>query len=153
MKLRTAIYKRQKGFTLVEIIITLLAAGILGAVFINLMGTALNDSWNAVERVREEADGVKVMQMILAHYLREIHTDPANALTTMINNNTSGNYTTVIGLDHISVNMDYINFDLNGDAEDAGLSDTLKVTVGVEGKDLINILTRSRAATDPLLRY
>ncbi len=46
-----------KGFTLVEIIVTLVAAGILGAIFIHFMGTALDASWNAVEIVRDEAGG------------------------------------------------------------------------------------------------
>ncbi len=153
MRCMALIKARQNGFTLVEIIITLVAAGILGAIFINLMGTALSASWNSVEMVREEADGVKVMEMIIADYVFEINTDPANALTTMITNNTNGNYTTAIGLDHISVDMDYIDFDSSGNAVPSALSDTLKVTVKVEGKDLINILTSSRAATDPLLRY
>ena len=46
-----------KGFTLVEIIVTLVAAGILGAIFIHFMGTALDAGWNAVEIVRDEASG------------------------------------------------------------------------------------------------
>jgi prepilin-type N-terminal cleavage/methylation domain-containing protein len=50
-----------KGFTLLEVIVTIIAAGILGAIFIQLMGTALNSSWNAVEIVRDEADAEKVM--------------------------------------------------------------------------------------------
>jgi Flp pilus assembly pilin Flp len=45
----------------VEVIATIVAAGILGAIFIQLMGTALNSSWNAVEIVRDEANTEKVM--------------------------------------------------------------------------------------------
>ncbi len=51
-----------KGFTLVEIIVTLVAAGILGAIFIQYMGTALDASWNAVEIVRDESGGEGVME-------------------------------------------------------------------------------------------
>ena len=45
-----------KGFTLVEIIVTIVAAGILGAIFVQLMGTALSSSWNSVEIVRDESN-------------------------------------------------------------------------------------------------
>ena len=43
-----------KGFTLVEIIVTIVAAGILGAIFINFVGTALTSSWNTVEITRDD---------------------------------------------------------------------------------------------------
>jgi prepilin-type N-terminal cleavage/methylation domain-containing protein len=61
-----------KGFTLVEVIVTIMAAGILGAIFIQFMGTALNSSWNAVEIVRDEADAEKVMEQIIADYVANI---------------------------------------------------------------------------------
>ncbi|MGD9080387.1 MAG: prepilin-type N-terminal cleavage/methylation domain-containing protein, partial [Desulfobacterales bacterium] len=58
-----------KGFTLVEIIVTIVAAGILGAIFVHLMGTALNASWNSVEIVRDESNGEGVMERIIADYV------------------------------------------------------------------------------------
>ena len=36
------IHSGSKGFTLVEVIVTIIAAGILGAIFVNFMGTALS---------------------------------------------------------------------------------------------------------------
>ena len=70
----------QNGFTLVEIIITLIAAGILGTIFISLMSTALNDSWNSVEMVHNEARVIRKMEEIIADYVKEINTNPDSAL-------------------------------------------------------------------------
>jgi prepilin-type N-terminal cleavage/methylation domain-containing protein len=61
MKQNLQIANNPKGFTLVEIIVTLVAAGILGVIFIQFMGTALDASWNAVEIVRDEAGGEGVI--------------------------------------------------------------------------------------------
>ena len=146
MKLLPAKITRQKGFTLVEIIITLLVAGILGAIFVNLLGTALNDSWNAVERVRDEADAVGVMEKIIADYVTEMNANPAGALAQIITYNGAGDYGT-------GVTMQYVEFDAGGNLTAVGSGNTLLVTVPSSGKNIINILTNSRATTDPAIRY
>ena len=142
------IYRRCRGFTLVEIIITLLAAGILGAIFINLMGTALSDSWSTLEMVRDEASAVQAMEHIIADYVTEMNSDPANALDTIIANRDNGDYGP-------NVAMQFIEFDAAGIEVDPppASSNTLKVTLQATGKDLINIFTNSRSVNDPLLRY
>ena len=43
------------GFTLVEVILTLMAASILSVFFINFMGAALDFSWKSVEIVTRDA--------------------------------------------------------------------------------------------------
>ena len=148
MRCMAPIYRRCRGFTLVEIIITLLAAGILGAIFINLMGTALSDSWSTVEMVRDEARGVQVMEHIIADYVTEMNSDPANALATLIANKDNGDYGTF-------VLMQYIEFDAAGIEvfTAPAISDTLKVTVQATGKTLTNIFTNCRTVNDPLIRY
>ena len=147
MKLRPARITRQKGFTLIEIIITLVASGILGAIFINLMGTALNDSWRSVERVRDEAAAVGVMEEIIADYVKEVNTDPAGALAQIVTNNGVGFYGS-------GVSMQYMEFNSGGDlVGPVAPGDILLVTVQTSGKDLINILTNSRDATHPPIRY
>jgi prepilin-type N-terminal cleavage/methylation domain-containing protein len=146
MKLLPAKNIRKKGFTLVEIIVTLVVTGILGAIFINLLGTALNDSWNTVERVRDEANAVGVMEKIIADYVTQMNANPAGALTQIITYNGAGDYGT-------GVTMQYVEFDASGNLYAVGLSDNLLVTVPSSGKDIINLLTNSRAATDPAIRY
>ena len=43
-----------KGFTLIEIIVTLVAAGILALFYFHFMGTAMDYSWRSVELVAGE---------------------------------------------------------------------------------------------------
>jgi prepilin-type N-terminal cleavage/methylation domain-containing protein len=139
-----------KGFTLVEIIVTLVAAGILGAIFIHFMGTALNASWNAVEIVRDEAAGEGVMEEIIADYVAEMNSDPDNALGTLVTNNTNGNYGP-------NVTMAYTEFDAFGDETAPTSNDNLKVVFQATGPtapaitgrySLTMILTNSRTTDD-----
>jgi prepilin-type N-terminal cleavage/methylation domain-containing protein len=96
-----------KGFTLVEIIVTIVAAGILGAIFVNLMGTALNSSWNAVEIVRDESNGEGLMERIIAEYVALINRDPDNALDIIDDYHNQ----TING---ITITAQYILFDAGG---------------------------------------
>lgn len=144
-----------KGFTLVEIIVTLVAAGILGAIFIHFMGTALDASWNAVEIVRDEAGSEGVIEEIISDYVEEINSNPGTALGTLVTNNTNGNYGP-------NVTMAYIDFDAAGDEIPSGGSDNLKVVIRLIGPaspaiggrfPLTMILTNSRDINDPLIFY
>jgi prepilin-type N-terminal cleavage/methylation domain-containing protein len=147
MKFPAAINTRQKGFTLVEIIITLIATGILGAIFINLMGTALNDSWSTVEMVRDEAAAVRIMEEIIADYVYLMNTNPGGALAQIKSDGDGGTYGT-------AVIMQWVDFDSSGDlVGPVAPGNTLLVTVQASGKDIINILTNSRAVNHPPIRY
>ena len=147
MKSQTTISNRQKGFTLVEIIVTLVATGILGAIFIQLMGTALNESWSTVEMVRDEAGAVQVMEQIIADYVYLMNTNPAGALAQIKSDVDADNYGT-------NVTVQYVNFNASGNLEGpVAPGNTLLITVGATGKDIINILTNSRAANHPPIRY
>ena len=143
-----------KGFTLVEVIVTLVAAGILGAIFIQFMGTALNSSWNAVEIVRDEASGEGMMEEIIADYVEAINSsppgpaDPLQAIIDKITNNDYGG----------NVTWNYIEFNPSGDEINRGTvaTNNLKVALQASGPaapaiagryPLTMILTKSRRAT------
>jgi prepilin-type N-terminal cleavage/methylation domain-containing protein len=141
-----------KGFTLVEVIVTLVAAGILGAIFIQFMGTALDASWNSVEIVRDEAGGEGVMEEIIADYVEAINSDPPDPLTgalkTIRDNVDAKKYGD-------NVTWNYIEFDPSGDEVDSG-TDNLKVVLRASGPvapaitgryPLTMILTNSRRET------
>jgi prepilin-type N-terminal cleavage/methylation domain-containing protein len=143
-----------KGFTLVEIIVTLVAAGILGVIFTQFMGTALNASWNAVEIVRDEAGGEGVMEEIIADYVAEMNSDPNIdpniALGNLVTNNTNGDYGP-------NVTMAYIDFDAAGNEIPPTSNDNLKVVFQATGPtapaitgrySLTMILTNSRTTDD-----
>jgi prepilin-type N-terminal cleavage/methylation domain-containing protein len=147
-----------KGFTLVEIIVTLVAAGILGVIFTQFMGTALNASWNAVEIVRDEAAGEGVMEEIIADYVAEMNSDPGNALGNLLiyNSNPIKRYGE-------NVTMTYIEFDGAGNETPPTSNDNLKVVFQVTGPaapaitgrySLTAILTNSRTADgDQIVLY
>ena len=135
-----------------EIIVTLVAAGILGAIFIQYMGTALDASWNSVEIVRDESGGEGVMEEIIADYVETINSNPAGALVVIRNKITNGDYGT-------NVASNYIEFDPTGAEVDQGASptDNLKVVLRSSGPvapaitgryPLTIILTNSRRAAE-----
>lgn len=144
-----------QGFTLVEIIVTIVAAGILGVIFIQFMGTALEASWNAVEIVRDESSGESVMEQIIADYVADINSDPGNALNNVV---TNYNGQTING---VNITTQYIVFDASGN-EGAGGSDNLKIVLQASGLvspaisgryPMTAILTNSRTTNDPIVLY
>jgi prepilin-type N-terminal cleavage/methylation domain-containing protein len=137
------------GFTLVEVIVTLMAAGILSVFFINFLGAALDFSWKSVEIVTSDAETQGKMEEIIAYYTSKINDDPDSALSAVVSN-----YKTD-GL----VDTKYIGFDPDGIemVPAPSVSYVLKVTAKVTDKgsanDLVTILTDSRDTDDPAVRY
>jgi prepilin-type N-terminal cleavage/methylation domain-containing protein len=144
MKSRKAIIFSHKGFTLIEIIATIMVAGILSALFIQFMGTALMRSGDAVNIVHDEASIEGLMEEIISDYLEQINKDtPASALNTIKTKN--------YGAD---VTMEYIQFDGDGNEQPSGSSNYLKVIIHAKGHTLTAVLTKSREkADDPIVRY
>jgi len=145
-----------EGFTLVEIIVTIVAAGILGVIFVHLMGTALNASWNAVEIVRDESNGEGVMERIIADYVADINNDPDNALGNVVTNYNGQT------IDGITITTQYIVFDAGGNEVPSALSDNLKVVLQAPSQvapairfryPLTTILTKSRTTNDQIVIY
>lgn len=64
------LYKNaQKGFTLIEIIVTLVVAAILGSALFQYMGTALIQSSIPIKRLKQTMDLKRVMENITGDYL------------------------------------------------------------------------------------
>jgi prepilin-type N-terminal cleavage/methylation domain-containing protein len=143
----------RNGFTLIEIIATIVMMGILAAFFIHFMGTAMDDSWQSVVFVAGEAEAEGLLEEIIAYYTSEINKDPAitadplGTLKTKIDGGYFG-----------SSNMSWKNimFDGSGDEQDDTTAPyyNLKVTVEAPGNDLTVVLTKSRVNTsDPVVYY
>lgn len=136
-----------KGFTLVEIIATIIVMGILSAFFIHFMGTALDDSWKSVELVAGEAAAEGKLEEIIAYFTSKINDDSQldNALS-IVASEFSGDAT-----------MEYIVFNAGSGDEEADVSGenrNLKVTVDTPGNNLTTILTKSRTqSADPKVGY
>jgi prepilin-type N-terminal cleavage/methylation domain-containing protein len=140
------------GFTLIEIIATIIALGILAAFFIHFMGTALDDSWESVELVKSEAEAEGIMEEIIAYYTSKINDDSDldNALSKVFSQ-----YSSV-------ATMEYIEFDAGGNEQTDSSEpyNNLKVTLEIisDGEDfshnLTTILTKSRTdSSDPFVYY
>ena len=138
------------GFTLVEIIVTIVAAGILGAIFVNFMGTALESSWNSVEIARDESGAELMMEQIISEYVVDMNNDPANALNNIVT--TYGGQT----INGIAITTGYITFDAAGNEQPGG-TDYLKVvlqptgpaTPAISGRyPLTSIFANNRLDTD-----
>jgi len=144
MKLSESKIAHQRGFTLVEIIIALVAAGILSIFYFHFMGTALDFSWKSVELVAGEAEAEGQMEEIIAYFTSKINSDPDTALS-IVASEFSGDATMV-----------YITYDggTESPVSSPGTSSNLKVTVQAPGNDFTTILTKSRnEATDPIVYY
>jgi prepilin-type N-terminal cleavage/methylation domain-containing protein len=157
MKSIKGISARPNGFTLVEIIITLIAAGILGAIFINIMGTALSGSWSSVETVNNEARVVRKMEQIIAVYVETVNSNTftPSDLETLHNNINGGSYNEPPAAPYtITVTAQYI--ELSSGTEQpvaAGASDTVKVTVQAGESQLATILTNCRSSGDQIVKF
>jgi prepilin-type N-terminal cleavage/methylation domain-containing protein len=135
----------QKGFTLIEVIVTIIAAAIVGVIFINFMGTAMSKSVRSVEMVQGEASAEATLERIIADYVQKMNQNNATALGLI---KTDIDNKTVYG---DNVTATYIIFDSSGNetADTAGSNRTLKVRVAAAGNDLVTLLTRSRNANSP----
>ena len=148
----------QNGFTLIEIIVTLVAAGILAIFYFHFMGTAMDFSWKSVELVSGEAKAEGLMERIVSDYVKLINQppqDPPNDALTLIKN---AEATYDSDPDYGSpVTMEYIEYDAAGNeftVPSPGTSNNLKVTIEAPGNDFITVLTRSRDDNeDPKIAY
>jgi prepilin-type N-terminal cleavage/methylation domain-containing protein len=73
--------KRENGFTLIEVIVTLTVAAILGAFLVSFMGTALTKSGEPVIRAKQLYELQQVMENIKSTYL--YMADATDALTRL----------------------------------------------------------------------
>ena len=135
------------GFTLVEIIATIIVMGILASFFIHFMGTAMDDSWKSVELVTGEAEAEAKIEEIIAYFTSQINdnADLANALSKVVTEFTG------------DATLNYIVFNSttgNEENDILGTNRNLKVTVEAPGNNLTTVLTRSRInSTDQIVYY
>jgi prepilin-type N-terminal cleavage/methylation domain-containing protein len=162
MKHLKSISSDSKGFTLVEIIVTLVAAGILGAIFIQFMGTALDSSWNSVEIVRDEAGAEALMERIIAEYIADLNSENDTTNKNALANIDAYDGNTIEG---ITITTRYIVFDdVTGNEIEVepGPTDNLKIVLQAPSQvspairlrhPLTTILTNSRTINDPIVPY
>lgn len=142
-----------RGFTLVEIIIALIVAGILAIFYFHFMGTAMDFSWKSVELVAGEAQAEGLMEKIISDYVLRINQNPDTALAQMVAREAIYESDADFGS---PVNMEYIAYDSSGNQSPVpspATSNNLKVTVEAPGNNFTTILTKSRNDTSNPVAY
>jgi prepilin-type N-terminal cleavage/methylation domain-containing protein len=138
--------RNDAGFTLLEIIVTILVASVLAALMVQFMNTAMVRGGDPAAAVRAEADTGAILEQIVSDYVQQINSDPEDALAN-IKSKYSGNS---------AVEMAYIRFYSSGQEENLGetQTDTLKVTVRKGGYSVTTLLTEARVKNDdPASKY
>lgn len=140
------------GFTLIEVIVTIVAAAIVGVIFIQFMGTAMYRSVRPLEFVRGEAEAERLLERITADYVFEVNRDPAGVLVTL-----KAQIDPPTRKYGETVSAEYIRFDTAGNEAPftgpAAEARTLKVRVNAAGNDLVALFTRSRTANSPPVAF
>jgi len=128
MKKRTAFhYYDQRGFTLLEVIITLVIAAIFGSMLIQFTGTSMSRSADTVERVRNGSTLVRTVEEITKDYRNWIKSNPDDPLVNF-KNTIDASY----GGGNIAVRAEFSDVDSGMDAD----IEILWVTVSELDEDL-----------------
>jgi prepilin-type N-terminal cleavage/methylation domain-containing protein len=143
MKPAESKHNSESGFTLIEVIATIIVMGILAAFFIHFMGTALNDSWRSLELVADEAKAEGLMEKIIADYVERINdNNPDAALAAIKSLESSYESDPEYGL---PVTVEYIIFNAGNEVVvDPTTSNNLKIVIEAPSRNLTTILTKSR---------
>ena len=145
MRTKLSLIKKNQGFTLLEVVITLIVGSILGTILVQFMGTSMKNSFEPVVMV-QEANGVhEIMEKLNSTYKMRLMTsaDPLADFRTDVENGMNPPAAPVIG--HYTVVTKYITF--NGGAEDAAPDASpdprvLKVTITHGGQSLTALFTK-----------
>lgn len=133
---------RCRGFTLIELIVTIVIGGLLAAVVVQLMGTQLLKSGSPLTTTQNAAQAEGIMEQVVAYY------------TDYVNNNTSGALSAVYNKYYSATNST-ITFTQNASntfGSDGLASMTVVVTVG--NVSFATLLTQERTnSTDNTVTF
>jgi len=132
-----------KGFTLIEVIITLVVAAILGTILVQFMGTSLTRSAEPIVMVQEGFSLSEIMEKMTAHYKYLLATDsaPLTSFKQDIENGNDDKKTPYFG--DYSIKTDYITFSSGNEAPDtSGNNRILKVTIDKGDQSLVTLFTK-----------
>ncbi len=128
--------RRQRGFTLIEVIVTLVIAGLLGALLVNMLGTTLLRSSDPATSARQSAQAESDLEAVVATYVAHV------------NANTSGTLAHVQAQHPANATLSYATVTMDG-----GI-DALRVTATVGQASVSTLLTQARTnGADSPVKY
>jgi len=142
MRQRHCTLCHERGFTLIEVIIAIVVASIIGAIFVQFMGTSLFESMRPLIGVQERLTIDQVIENMTVDY-RKLLSESETPLQTFKGHVESGNNSgsdPYFGPYTLEYN-DYITFDGNGN-ESTGGDRILKVTVSSHEQRLTTLFTK-----------
>ena len=134
-----------KGFTLIEVIVSLVLVAIVGAMVVSFMGTAVTRSADPLLQVQQGHYLNQIMENITADYKRLLATDdtPLFTLESRIGSIESEGRQYYAAANHpYTKNLKRISFDSNGLEIDSPGSGILKVTIFYRGLSLTALFTQ-----------
>jgi prepilin-type N-terminal cleavage/methylation domain-containing protein len=142
MKAYFMLGRDQKGFTLVEVILTILVASILGLIFVQFMGTSMTGSVEPVIRVQNAFTIEQVMEKMTADY-KKLMAESTTQLPTFKTHVQGGNNEVndpYFG-PHTVMYNNYITFNESGVEVSESGDSILKVTIAdVNGEQRLTAL-------------
>jgi prepilin-type N-terminal cleavage/methylation domain-containing protein len=135
--------KYQSGFTILEIVITLIVASILGAIFLEFMGTSVQKSYVPVENARKTLAINEILELMNADYrklIRESST-PLEEFRTRVESlaYAGGDYTFETAYVAFTDEIDSATFqDVDENAENR----VFKVKITHGGRSITTLFTR-----------
>lgn len=128
--------KASRGFTLIEIIVTVVIAGLLGALLVNMLGTTLTRGASTPASARDSAQAESVIELVVAKYVEHV------------NANTSGSLAYVQAQYPANATLSYTDMTLEGSIP------ALRVTATVGSASATTVLTQARTnASDGQMGY
>ena len=146
MKKKSSLLTENQGFTLLEVVITLIVGSILGAILVQFMGTSMKNSFEPVIMVQNGNGAYEIMEKLNSDYKMRLMTSTVNPLgdfRTDVINGMLPLVDPVIG--HYTVVTKYITF--TGGVENVAPDpssdpDVLKVTITHGGQSLTALFTK-----------
>jgi prepilin-type N-terminal cleavage/methylation domain-containing protein len=133
------VLNNKQGFTLLEVIITFIVAAILGTIFLQVMGTSMQQSYEPVSMVQDGFSVNEIMEKMNAHYRNRLLTSTSNPLADFksdveLNTPNFGVYT---------YQTQYIRFSGGNEVADASPDPRiLKITITHGGQRLSALFTK-----------
>lgn len=133
----------QRGFTLLEIIVSIIVASIMGAMLVQFMGTSMIKSAKPVARLQQNLSLNDVMENITADY-KKLLTDNATPISTLKGYIDSGN---VVGntpyYGNYTPTTKYVLFSGGNEINDSGGTNRLlKVTLTYSDQSISTLFTK-----------
>ncbi|TFG93740.1 MAG: type II secretion system protein [Syntrophobacterales bacterium] len=136
----------QKGFSLLEIIVSLVLVAIVGAMVVSFMGTQVTQSGRSVTWINDEFELSEVMEKMLAHYREELNNETLNLATFVGARDSASEINTLYGSNIDDVQVEATNFVADAspstDYTESGTDTAIqKVTLTKGDQTLITIFT------------